>query len=121
MAGAVRTRTTQTVANVSDSEHHRSYALLVRVLGVAQQQNDVRGISETLMSLARLALAQGDKLIAFEIVAFLAQWSQTPDTLVDEVEEMVFDLQEALPDVQASEVWERAKKTDLEGLINTLL
>jgi tetratricopeptide (TPR) repeat protein len=119
-AGAVRGRATQLMPSVSDSKHHQTRDILLGVLNIAQQHNDTHAVTETLKNLAVNARQHGDDAYAFGVLAFLAQWSQTPDELADEIETLVFDLQDKLPPQEAADIWERAKKTDLRSLINTL-
>jgi serine/threonine protein kinase len=76
--------------------------------------------ADALYGAAQTLAASGQLLAAYHIFAFLAQWPNTPDTLIDDVEAAVFTLQPQLPREQADAAWEQAKHPDLQHLVNTL-
>lgn len=76
--------------------------------------------ANTLYQVAEDLIASDQLLASYYIWAFLAQWPNTPDSLIDEVETAVFTLQQRLPTEQADVAWEQVKHADLQLLVNTL-
>lgn len=79
-----------------------------------------KGIADALYGAAQTLAASDQLLAAYHLLAFLAQWPNTPDALIDDVESAVFTLQPQLPQDQADAAWEQAKHADLQHLVNTL-
>lgn len=75
----------------------------------------------TLLSLARLYLAQGRERPALELLAFLLAFPGSPEALQDAAEALIFDVEARLPAAVVEEAWEAGKHMDLGTLVGQIL
>jgi predicted ATPase len=76
---------------------------------------------QMLAGTGRLLYQQGHKEKALLVLGFVLNHPQTPEELQDEIEGLVFDLQDGLDPKRAEQIWEEGKSYDLKRLVNNLL
>jgi len=115
MAGASRTQSGTSESTGTSIDN------LTALLAVAHQKNDTGAALNTLIRLSRAYIKVGHDATALELLASILHFEETPDELLDDVESMIYSLQERLDKSIADKAWESGKNLTLKEVLEKLV
>ncbi|MEM6527200.1 MAG: tetratricopeptide repeat protein, partial [Chloroflexota bacterium] len=86
-------------------------------LRASEQINDVDAVMTSVLGLSQVLVSQEHRSSALLLLAHLLHNPQVKDSIMDAAEQLVFQLEDAIPPEEAASAWEKGKSTSLTLIV----